>query len=79
MQKALTKLGVPGREDLADLARRVENLTAELRRQQAPKPAAKRAPARKAAKQARRAAAGRQAREARRLTRRPRGAIFRFP
>ena len=52
VQKALTKLGVPGRDDLADLARRVENLTAELRRQQAPKPAAKRAPARKAAKQA---------------------------
>ena len=40
VQKALTKLGVPGRDDLADLARRVENLTAELRRQQAPKPAA---------------------------------------
>ena len=52
VQKALTKLGVPGRDDLADLARRVENLTAELRRQQAPKPAAKRAPARKATKQA---------------------------
>ncbi len=60
VQKALTRLGVPGRDDLADLARRVDGLTAELRRQQAPKPAAKRAPAkstktsapRKAAKRA---------------------------
>ncbi len=50
VQKALVKLGVPGREDLADLARRVEGLTAELRRQQAPKAAAKRAPAKKAKK-----------------------------
>lgn len=49
VQKALTKLGVPGRDDLADLARRVEGLTAELRRQQTPKMAAKRTP-RKAAK-----------------------------
>lgn len=45
VQKALVKLGVPGRDDLADLARRVDGLTAELRRQQAPKAAAKRAPA----------------------------------
>jgi poly(hydroxyalkanoate) granule-associated protein len=51
VQKAMTRLGVPGREDLADLARRVDGLTAELRRQQAPKAAAKRAP-RKAAKPA---------------------------
>jgi poly(hydroxyalkanoate) granule-associated protein len=47
VQRALVKLGVPGREDLADLSRRVEGLTAELRRQNgsaAPKPrAAKRA------------------------------------
>lgn len=33
VQRALVKLGVPGREDLADLSRRVETLTAELRRQ----------------------------------------------
>ena len=33
VQRALVKLGVPGREDLADLSRRVEGLTAELRRQ----------------------------------------------
>lgn len=45
VQKALNQLGVPAREDLADLARRVDGLTAELRRQQAPKSAAKRAPA----------------------------------
>ena len=52
VQKALTKLGVPGREDLADLARREDGLTAELRRQQAPKAAAKRAPAKAAKKSA---------------------------
>lgn len=51
VQKALVRLGVPGRDDLADLARRVDGLTAELRRQQAPKAAAKRTPA-KAAKKA---------------------------
>ena len=33
VQRALTKLGVPGRDDLADLSGRVEELTAELRRQ----------------------------------------------
>ena len=41
VQRALVKLGVPGREDLAELSRRVEGLTAELRRQNngaAPKP-----------------------------------------
>ena len=59
MQKALVKLGVPGRDDLADLARRVEALTAELRRQQAPKAAAKRAPAKTAKKAAPRKAAKR--------------------
>jgi poly(hydroxyalkanoate) granule-associated protein len=39
VQRALVKLGVPGREDLAELSRRVESLTAELRRQNG-KPAA---------------------------------------
>jgi len=33
VQRALTRLGVPGRDDLADLSDRVEDLTAELRRQ----------------------------------------------
>ena len=33
VQRALTKLGVPGRDDLADLSDRVEELTTELRRQ----------------------------------------------
>jgi poly(hydroxyalkanoate) granule-associated protein len=61
VQKALVKLGVPGRDDLADLARRVDTLTAELRRQQAPKPPAKRAPA----KTAKKAAPRRTARRAR--------------
>lgn len=39
VQRALVKLGVPGRDDLADLSRQVDALTAELRRQ-AVKPAA---------------------------------------
>jgi len=50
VQKALVKLGVPGRDDLKDLVGRVDTLTAELRRQRgstARKPAAK-APAKKA-------------------------------
>ena len=54
VQRALVKLGVPGREDLADLSRRVDALTAELPRQGgAPAPrksAARKAPASKAAK-----------------------------
>lgn len=33
VQRALVKLDIPGRDDLADLSRRVEALTAELRRQ----------------------------------------------
>lgn len=54
VQRALTKLGVPGRDDLADLSARVETLTAELRRQGAParKAAPRKAPARKQAKSA---------------------------
>ncbi|CAN5691924.1 hypothetical protein BH23PSE2_BH23PSE2_04620 [soil metagenome] len=40
VQGALVKLGVPGRDDLRELSRQVDALTAELRRQ-------KRAPARK--------------------------------
>lgn len=42
VQRALTKLGVPGRDDLTELTRKVDALTAELRRQGA-KPAAKKA------------------------------------
>ena len=58
VQRALVKLGVPGRDDLADLTRRVETLTNELRRQGGKTPAAKprkatkKAPAKKAAKKA---------------------------
>lgn len=33
VHRALVKLGIPGREDLAELSRRVETLTRELRRQ----------------------------------------------
>ena len=66
VQKALVKLGVPGRDDLNDLADRVETLTAELRQQRggkakaAPrKAAAKKAPAaRKTAKKATKKRAG---------------------
>ncbi len=43
VQRALVKLGVPGRDDLNELSRRVDALTAELRKQGG-------APARKAAK-----------------------------
>jgi poly(hydroxyalkanoate) granule-associated protein len=42
VQRALTKLGVPGRDDLAELTRKVDSLTAELRKQNG-KPAAKKA------------------------------------
>ncbi|GAB3092148.1 phasin family protein [Lysobacter terrae] len=40
VQRALTQLGVPGRDDLAELTRKVDSLTAELRKQNG-KPAAK--------------------------------------
>ena len=50
VQKALVKLGVPGREDLKDLTDRVETLTAELRRQHGGK--AKATPRKATAKQA---------------------------
>jgi poly(hydroxyalkanoate) granule-associated protein len=54
VQRALVKLGVPGRDDLNDLSRRVDALTAELRRQSgapaARKATARKAPASKAAK-----------------------------
>ena len=55
VQRALNRLGVPGREELAELTARVESLTAELRKQaksSAAKPAAKAAPARKPAAKA---------------------------
>ena len=42
VQRALTKLGVPGRDDLAELTRKVDSLTTELRKQGG-KPAAKKA------------------------------------
>ena len=48
VQRALVKLGVPGRDDLNALTDRVERLTAELRKSGAKAPAA--APARKAAR-----------------------------
>lgn len=53
VQRALVKLGVPGRDDLNALTERVERLTAELRKANAgaaPKPA--RAPRKATAKQA---------------------------
>ena len=50
VQRALVKLGVPGRDDLNALTDRVERLTAELRKSGAKAPAA--APAKKAARKA---------------------------
>jgi poly(hydroxyalkanoate) granule-associated protein len=41
VQRALTRLGVPGREDLQTLIARVDTLNAELRKIGNPKPAAK--------------------------------------
>lgn len=55
VQRALVKLGVPGREDLAELSDRVEALTAELRRQGGGK--AVKAPRKTAAKKATKKAA----------------------
>jgi poly(hydroxyalkanoate) granule-associated protein len=54
VQRALVKLGVPGRDDLHALTQRVERLTAELRKSSASKPARSSAPAKavKAAKPA---------------------------
>lgn len=54
VQRALNRLGVPGREDLAELTKRVNELNAELRKLS--KPAAAR-PAKAAAKPARKPAA----------------------
>lgn len=44
VNKAMVKLGVPGRDDLADLSRRVDTLTGELRRQNGRKPATAKSP-----------------------------------
>ena len=60
VQRALVKLGVPGRDDIADLSQQVQALTAELRRQGksavARKPGDQKSPARKAAPVARKTA-----------------------
>ncbi|BDU16960.1 phasin family protein [Lysobacter auxotrophicus] len=48
VQRSLVKLGVPGRDDLNELSRRVDALTAELRRQGGA-PAPRKATARKSA------------------------------
>lgn len=60
VHRALVKLGVPGRDDIADLSRQVQALTAELRRQGnstvAPKPAGRKSPARKTTTAARKTA-----------------------
>lgn len=63
VQRALTKLGVPRREDLADLSARVEALTAELRRQNAARPAAARRKPAKTASAAAKAPAKKTARK----------------
>ncbi|TDK28340.1 poly(hydroxyalcanoate) granule associated protein [Luteimonas aestuarii] len=68
VQRALVKLGVPGRDDLRDLSARVDTLTAELRRQGGtgkPRKAAakktKAAPAKKAPRKTAKSAARRPA------------------
>lgn len=73
VQRALVRLGVPGREDLADLSARVNELNAELRRLSGGK--AKPAPARKAGGKAAKPAAARKAkapRKAKPAARKPR-------
>lgn len=67
VRRALAKIGVPDREDIAELSRRVDSLSAQLRRQgnakaAAAAPAAKPAAAKKSA--ARKAAPARTARKA---------------
>lgn len=60
VQRALVKLGVPGRDDLNELSRRVDALTAELRRQGGVAPAPRKpAPRKSASKQATQAPAAR--------------------
>lgn len=61
VQRALVKLGVPGRDDLAGLSDRVDALTAELRRQGGAPAARKAAKAPAAKAQAKKAAAPRKA------------------
>lgn len=59
MQRGLARLGVPGRDDLAELSNRVDALTAELRRQRAKTAPRKKTAARKtAARKATASAAG---------------------
>jgi poly(hydroxyalkanoate) granule-associated protein len=55
VQRAMNKLGVPGRDDLNELSRRVDALTTQLRQSAQPSAAAK-APAKRAAKTATKAA-----------------------
>ncbi|WP_082538832.1 phasin family protein [Lysobacter sp. Root494] len=57
VQRALTKLGVPGRDDLTELTRKVDTLTAELRRQGGKPIAQKATKATKATKAVRKPAA----------------------
>lgn len=45
VQRALNRLGVPGRDDISDLSGRVDTLTSELRHQRSPGAASKRTPA----------------------------------
>lgn len=53
VQRALNRLGIPGRDDLVALAARVDALTAQLRKSGTPAPRATRAAAAKPAKVAR--------------------------
>ena len=61
VQRALNRLGIPGREDLVALSARVDALTAQLRKSGTPAPRAARAAAAKPAKAARSAKAAKPA------------------
>ena len=76
VQRALVKLGVPGRDDLNALTDRVERLTAELRKSggKAPAKAARKAPAKKAAKKTARKAPSSTTRKAAKAPRKARKA-----
>ncbi|MGO4222015.1 phasin family protein [Lysobacter sp. TAF61] len=63
VNRALIKLGVPGRDDLTELSRKVDALTAELRRQGGKPAAARKAPAAKKAAKAAKSPAARKPRK----------------
>ena len=76
VQRALNRLGIPGREEIVGLNARVDALTAQLRKSGAPaaratRPAAKRAAAPRSAKPAKAAKSARPAKAAKRAAKAP--------